>query len=114
MRAGKRDRRSGYKPRSSPKALGHKAKGFLSACAYAGWKKALCCKFRCRLHQYHSPIRCLRSDCPTSWQPIGIDVSPDAGEVWVSNLQENSIAVIDNATERIVHTFPSWASVLPD
>jgi YVTN family beta-propeller protein len=44
---------------------------------------------------------------PFSGQPIGIDVSPDGREVWISNLQRNSIAVIDTATDRIVKTFSS-------
>jgi YVTN family beta-propeller protein len=40
-------------------------------------------------------------------QPIGIDVSPDGGEVLVSNFQNSSIAVIDTATDRIRQTFPA-------
>jgi YVTN family beta-propeller protein len=40
-------------------------------------------------------------------QPIGIDVSPDRAEVWVSNFQNSSIAVIDTATDRVMQTFPA-------
>jgi YVTN family beta-propeller protein len=39
-------------------------------------------------------------------QPIGIDVSPDGAEVWVSD-QSSTISVIDTATDRITQTFPA-------
>ena len=38
---------------------------------------------------------------------MGIDVSPDGGEVWFANVQTNVISVLDVRTDRIVATFAS-------
>jgi DNA-binding beta-propeller fold protein YncE len=40
-------------------------------------------------------------------QPIGIDVSPNGREVWVSNFKTDAIAVIDAASDRVVQIFPA-------
>jgi YVTN family beta-propeller protein len=40
-------------------------------------------------------------------QPIGIDISLDGAEVWVSNFQNSSIAIIDTATDSIMQTLPA-------
>ena len=37
-------------------------------------------------------------------QPIGIDVAPSGGEVWVSNFQSNMITIIDTATDVVIQT----------
>ena len=55
------------------------------------------------IHRADASVRIV----PFRGQPIGIDVSPDGREVWVSNLQENSIEIIDNATEQVKRAFPS-------
>lgn len=40
-------------------------------------------------------------------QPIGIDIAPNGREVWISNFQNNTIAIVDVATDHIVQTFPA-------
>jgi len=40
-------------------------------------------------------------------QPIGIAVSPQGDELWVSDFKNNSISVFNTATDRIVLTFSS-------
>jgi len=37
-------------------------------------------------------------------QPIGIDIAPNGGEVWIGNYQSNIFTIIDAATDRIVQT----------
>lgn len=41
----------------------------------------------------------------------GIDVSPDGREVWVTNRTDNTIAVIDVASDSVVATLPSEAQM---
>src|SRR5262249_44061018 len=44
---------------------------------------------------------------PFAGKPIGIDASPDGREVWISNLEKNTIAILDPKTDQILETISS-------
>ena len=54
-----------------------------------------------------------RGPAPTDWHvtvvPVGqgaegFDVSPDGGQLWVANAQDQTVSIIDIAAKRVIHT----------
>ena len=43
-------------------------------------------------------------------QPLGIDISPDSQEAWVTSNYTNTITVINTGTQKITHQFPSGSA----